>query len=103
MLNVSTAQLLDVWMTLEDALRGKHDYDGHTAEIYLYRVQTNTLRPTPEFQDAEASLIEILELFAKLRNAKVKMVDHQGHRVHVRIKPAKKEGGGKAIIPIEYR
>ena len=103
MINVSTSQLLTVWMELEDALRGENSYDEHTAEIYRYTVQRQANAFVAEAaNDAEATLLEIYKLFAEKRNAVVKMVDHQGHRYHINVKPSRGQKG-RVIIPKEFR
>jgi hypothetical protein len=102
MMHVTTDQLLNVWMELEDALKGENTYDGHTAEIYRHTVQRQAYAFVAEAaNDAEQSLRNIYKLFAEKREAVVKMVDHQGHRYHIKVTPSK--GKGRVIIPMEFR
>lgn len=102
MINVSVSQLLDVWMELEDAYRGENTYGGHIAEVYRYLVQQHSPAWKCESESkAEATLINILKLFAEKRNANIRMVSHQGHRYHIKVFPSK--GKGKVTIPKEFK
>ena len=107
MINTSPSQLLDIWIMLEEAYRGKSDYDGHTTEIYRYRVQPysflNESVDTKNQREAERTLLSIYELFAEKRDAVVEMVAHQGHRYHIKVTPADEEGHGRVIIPIAFQ
>ena len=83
MINVTTDQLLNVWMELEDALR---DPSCHEAIIYRMTVQRYEMVNVGEaVEDAERTLSEIYELFAEKRDANILVIvnHHHEHTVHV--------------------
>jgi len=103
MINVTTDQLLNVWMELEDALNGENSPDGNVAIIYRMAVQRHEMVHIGEaVEDAERTLMEIYELFAAKRDANITVVvnHHHEHRVIVRLS---KGPAGKVIIPGDHR
>lgn len=45
--NVSTIQLIDLWVQLEDAYNNENSYGGNVAEIYAFTLQPRTPGYTP--------------------------------------------------------
>ena len=87
-MNCSNKQFADVWVQLEDALRGEHNWGGEVAEVYLYLVQPRSpyLDKINEFpkpnnlfyteyverqREAVRTLYEICKIFAKKREARI--------------------------------
>jgi hypothetical protein len=109
MLRCSTAQVLDVWMDLEDALRGENGFGGNTAEIYSYRLTEHrpSLTASGAIGDearseaaaiASKNLKAILEHFTEYRHASIWVDGVQlkkwgcapnDHRWHVRVEENK--------------
>jgi len=105
MLRCSTAQAIEVWMELEDALREENGFGGNTAEIYAYRLMEHrpSLAVTSSMGHearaeaaalASKNLKTILMFFAECRRASVWIDDvplkkwncaPNDHRWHVRV------------------
>ena len=102
-MHVTTDQLLNVWMELEDALNDKNTPDGHVAIIYRMAVQRHEMVNIGEaVEDAERTLMEIYELFATKRDANITVVVNQYHE-HRLIVRLSKGPAGKVIIPGDHR
>ena len=103
MIHVTTDQLLNVWMQLEDALNGNGLDEGHTAEIYRLSVQRYAMIEVgAAATEAERTLLDIYNLFAEKRDANITMVRDFGHRQVVEV-TLSKGPAGKVIIPKEFR
>ena len=110
---LSMVQALSLWRSLDDAYYG-HGYDGHVAEIYVYRLKPsspgsernrNSASARAECLEANESLHNLLAHFAKERDAKIEIESYEGgswtyvemgdwlktwgedHRFHVRVRP----------------
>ena len=117
MINVSQAQLIDIWCDLEDAYNGCNGFGGDTAEIYAYKLyETNPLAMQYAYSPKKNSLMEqafrevtfkaaesffhLLKLFIVKRDCRI-VIDKRKfgkwlakepliHRVHVKIIRKKK-------------
>ena len=100
MINVTLDQLLNVWMELEDAL---NDPEYADVEIYRMRVQRQEMVHIGQaVEDAERTLMEIYELFAKKRDANI-IVLVNNHHTHVIRVSLSKGPAGKVVYSGDER
>ena len=101
MQNLSLMQALSLWSELEQAYYGDNGFGGNTAEIYAYTLlqsipsqHLNEGNETDAGQQAATSLLQVLELFSKLRKCEITIEGcpyHDFlskpliHRCHVRV------------------
>ena len=107
MIDLSTTQLINLWVELEDAYNGVSGFGSCTAEIYAYTV----MPCNPSYQhgkgqydaedelNASKALYEVLTLFKSKRDCiiyiegrrfgKWLLKERFQHRLHIRIKKKK--------------
>lgn len=96
MMHVTTDQLLNVWMQLEDALN-----DPEYVDIEMYRVwvqRYEMVRVGEAVEDAERTLMKIYELFAAKRDANIYVVVNNHHTHVIRVSLSKGPAGKVTII-----
>ena len=108
---ITMDQALSVWSDLEQAYYDDSSYDGHTAEIYVYRFMSGAPRPvdqlnspgmfgdmTREVYDiANVAMHDLFSLFCQRRRAQIEVDGVElgewlktarfCHRVHVKVTP----------------